>query len=88
MQLSLQVIGFHRFLSGAHFIRIAADRIDFSVVYHKPVRMRSFPARICIRAEAGMNHRYSRFIVCILQIFKKHPQLSDQEHPLIDNCSA
>ena len=68
MKLFFQGTGFHRFLSCQHLVCISADRIDFPIVYHKTVRMRSLPAWICIRTETGMYQCDCRLIIRILKI--------------------
>ena len=48
VHLSCQMLRFHIFLTSLHFICIAANSIDLSVVHDKTVRMRSLPAWICV----------------------------------------
>ena len=82
------MLGFHVFLSGPHLICIAANGIDFSIMYDEAVRMCSFPAWICVRTESGMNHGDRRFIIRVLQIFKEHPELFYKEHSFVHDGSA
>ena len=49
-------IGMHGFFPGKHLVHIALNSIDFTVVYDKVVRMRSFPARVGVGGETGMHH--------------------------------
>ncbi len=88
MKLSFQTLGFHIFLSGTHLIRIAADRIDLSIMYNKTVRMRSLPAWICVRTESGMNQCDCRLIIRILQISKEQSGAVLQETFLYNDGSA
>ena len=80
--------GSHILLPGAHLVRIAPDRVDLAVVDDETVRMRPLPAWIGISAEPGMDGSHGRFIIRILEIRKKGPKLSHQEHTLIDNRPA
>ncbi len=82
------MFGFHILFSGLHLIRISADRIDLSVMYDETIRMSALPAWIRIGTESGMYQSNRRFIVLILQILKKGPKLSYQEHPLIGDRPA
>ena len=85
MQLTCQVRRFHVFFSGKHFICIASDSIDLTVVNNETVGMCSFPAWIGVGAETGMNHGNGRFIVRALQIRKECAELSHKEHTFVNN---
>ena len=52
----LQHIVYHILFTGVHPVHIAADRIDFSVVNDKAIRMRSLPAGKGIGTEPGVDH--------------------------------
>ena len=65
----------HRLFSCKHFIRVAPDRIDLTVMYDETIRMGPFPARIGIRGETGMDDGNGRFILFILQIRKESTEL-------------
>ena len=84
MQLAMEMLGFHIFFPGQHFIRIAPYGIDFPIVDDKTVRVRPFPAGIGIGGKTGVDNSHRRLILLILQIRKKSAQLAYQKHPLID----
>ena len=88
MELSLEASRLHRLLAGTHLVRISADRIDLTVVYHETVRMGSLPARRCVGAESGMHHGDRRLVILVLQILEEQAELSYEEHPLIDDRAA
>ena len=88
VHLRLEKVGLHGFFPGQHLIYIAPDGIDLPVMDNDPVGMGTHPAGIGVGAEPGMNHRQGRFIIRILKILKKLPQLSHQEHALVDNSTA
>ena len=83
MHLAFQVLGFHIFFPCQHLICISADRVDLTVMYDEPVRMRFLPARSRIRTKTGMNKGNGRFVVWVLKVFKKCSELSHKEHSLI-----
>ena len=83
MQHAVQMLGFHVFLTGKHFIRITLNGIDLTVMHDKSVRMGSLPAWIGIGRETGMYHGNGRFEILILQIRKESTELSNQEHSFI-----
>ena len=88
VQISLQHGRVHSLFPGQHFIHIAPDGINLSVVYDKTVGMRSLPAGVCVGAESGVNNGDSRFVVRTLKIREKGPKLSHQEHSLVNNGPA
>ena len=75
----------HRLLTGKHAVDVAADRVDLSVVCQHPVGMRPLPGGRRVGGEAGMDHRDGRAVIVILQIRIELPELSHQEHALVDD---
>ena len=88
MKLSFQILRFHILFPRLHLVRIAPDGVDFPVMYDKTVGMGALPARVGVGAETGVYQRDCRLIIRVLQIFKKRPELSHQEHSLICNSPA
>ena len=88
MQFAFKLPCFHRLLTCTHFVCITSDRIDFSIVHDKAVRMRSLPARSCVRTETGMYHCDSGLIILILQIPEELAELSYKEHSFVNDRTA
>ena len=66
MQLTLQMLGFHVFFARQHFIGVAADGVDLTVVYHQTVRMGTLPAGVGVGGETGMYHSNGGFVILTL----------------------
>ena len=88
VQLSFQIFGGHGLFPCTHLVRISQDGVDLPVVHHEPVGMGPLPAGIGVGAEPGMHHGDGGFVVLILQVLEEEPQLSHQEHALVDNGPA
>ena len=88
MEHASQMPGFHVFLPGQHFIRIASDSVDFPVMHNKAVGMSPLPARIGVGGKPGVHHGNGRFVILILQIRKKGAQLPHQKHSFLGNGPA
>ena len=88
MHIVLEILWFHVLFTGYHFIYIAADRIDLSVVNDKAVRMSSHPTWIGIGTETGMYNGDRWFIILVLKVCKEQTQLTYKEHSFIYDSSA
>ena len=55
VELTVEIFTGHGLLTCQHLVRISADGVDLTVMYDQPVRMRSFPARIRIGTESGVD---------------------------------
>ena len=74
-------------LAGGHIIFVATEGIDFAVVAHEAVWLRSIPAWKSIGGESAMNHRQMALVVRVFQVRIEREQLAWCEHALIDNDS-
>ena len=88
MKLSLQVWRFHVLFSCKHLICVAADGVDFTIMYHETVRMCSLPTWVCVGTETGVYHSDSRFIIRALEVFEESTKLSNQEHTFVNDGTA
>ncbi len=75
MKLTLQIFRLHILFSRLHLICISADRIDFPIMYDKPIRMCSLPAWVRVGTEPGMNKCNGRIVIRALQILKERTKL-------------
>ena len=70
-------IAFQDVFPTQHLIHISGDGIDFAVVYHHPVRMRTLPAWIGVGTESRVHDTNCRMIIRTVQILVEQPQLLD-----------
>ena len=80
--------GGHGLLPRQHAVRIAPDGVDFAVVENHAVGVGPLPAGIGVGGEPGVDQGDGRLVVLALQVLIEPPQLTHQEHPLIDNGPA
>ena len=77
----------HCLLAGKHAVRVAADRVDLSVMGYETVGMRPFPAGQRVCGKSRVDQRDGRCVIRALKILIESAELSDQEHSLIDDCA-
>ncbi|MNI22489.1 hypothetical protein D3C73_760460 [compost metagenome] len=79
---------FEQRLTGMHPVYIPTESVDLSIVNHKTVRMRTFPAWESVRTKAGMDKSDRRFKSLILQVQVELANLLGSEHALIHHFTA
>ena len=75
----------HGLLAGQHPVDIAADGVDLAVVGDHAVGMGPVPGRSCVCGKTRVHNGNCGDIVRGLQVIIETPQLSYQEHSLVDN---
>ena len=80
--------GMHRSLPRRHPVDVAAQRVDFAVMRHHPVRMRQRPGREGVGREALMHQRQRAREILFVQIGIILAELVGEEHALVDDGAA
>ena len=72
-------------LAGVHPVLIATQGIDLTIVAHIAERLRTWPTRKCVGAEAGVHHRHGSFHIRVCKILEVMDQLTGSEHAFVNN---
>ncbi|MNO80948.1 hypothetical protein D3C76_721710 [compost metagenome] len=75
-------------LTGMHPVYIPAESVNLSIVNHKAIRVRPFPAWERVRTEAGVDQSHRGFKSLILQIEIELANLLGGEHAFVHDFSA
>ena len=85
LQVVAEQLAPQRAFARAHPVDVAAHRVDFAVVAHKPKRLRAIPTRKRVGRKPRVHHREMRLEIGIAQVIKVVEQLIRGEHPLVNH---
>ena len=84
----IYIFAFQYRFTAEHFVNVTCYCIDFSVMYHHTVRVRTLPAWVCVCTETRMNNTDRRTVIRTVKIFIEHSELIYQKHSFIYNSTA